>query len=199
MRNPARKKYRPLFSAFVDGELSPQQRMHIERHLAACPESAQEVADMRALSTLMRTTLEEAAQEEAWEGFADRLMGQLAPERLPWRQRLGVWLSEVFTYRRGWVAAGALAVPACIGIFMWASPAEPVGYASPHLAIKTVSAKGGTALKTMVTHTETGDAIIWVVEETPTEEAEEAKAPSEEEAPPRVWEFNKTPNKAGAL
>jgi len=198
MKNPARKKIRPLLSSFVDGELSPKERMLVERHVASCKESADEVADMRALSKLVRTSMEEAAEEEAWAGFPDKVMGQLLPERLPLLLRLRLWLSEVFTYQRGWVVAGSFAVAlACLGMVMWTSSTEPAGYASPHLSIKTVSAKGA-ALKTIITHTETGDAVIWVVEETPPEE--EAPPQGNRGAPSETFlELSNTPNKAGAL
>jgi hypothetical protein len=201
MKNPARKKIRPMLSPFVDGELSPRERMLVERHLASCKESADEAADMRALSKLLRAGMEEAAEQEDWSAFSDQLLSRVLPEKLPFFQRLRIQLSEVFTYQRHWVLAGASAMAlACLGVFMWTSPAEPVGYGSPHLSIKTVSAKGSSALKTIVTHTETGDAVVWLIEEA-SEEAEKA-APQEEEAPSNTFqEFpNKdVPNNAGAL
>jgi hypothetical protein len=126
-------------------------------------------------------------------------MERLLPEKLPFFRRLHIQLSEVFTYQRSWVLAGSFAAAlVCFGVFMWARPAEPVGYGSPHLSIKTVSAKGGAALKTIVTHTETGDAVVWVVEETPAL-AEEGEAPLTEEGGAPSPKLNLTPNKAGAL
>jgi hypothetical protein len=199
MKNPARKKIRPMLSSFVDGELSPRERMFVERHLESCEESAREVDDIRAVSTLVRTTMEEAAKQEDWTGFADKVMGCLPPERLPFWRRFHIQFGEVFTYQRSWVLAGsAAAVLLCLSVFMWTSSAEPTGYASPHLSIKTVSAKGGAALKTIVTHTETGDAIVWVVEETPAPGGEGVDSVGEngKTPPPKL---NSAPQKTGAL
>ena len=183
MRNPARKKTRPMLSAFVDGELGPKERLFVERHLAACKESADEVADMRAVSSLLRTSLEEAAQEEDWAAFGDRVAAQLLPERLPFLERLRIQLAEIFTYRKSWVLAGTSAVAlVALSLFIWTSPEEAVGYGSPQLHIKAVSAKGAL-VKTIVTHTETGDAIVWVVEETPAEEGEATPAEEGEATP----------------
>jgi len=166
MKNPARKKIRPLLSPFVDGELSPHERMLVERHLASCEESAQEVADMRALSSCVQATMEEVAQQEDWSGFPNEVLSRILPEKLPFFQRFRIQLAEIFTYQRNWVFAGAFAVVlVCFSFFMWMRPAEPAGYGRADLSIKTVSAKGGAALKTIVTHTESGDAVVWVVEE----------------------------------
>ena len=44
--NPARKKFEPMLSPFVDGELSPSERQQVEQHLAANKESAMQVADL---------------------------------------------------------------------------------------------------------------------------------------------------------
>ncbi|MCL2013036.1 MAG: zf-HC2 domain-containing protein [Cystobacterineae bacterium] len=195
MKNLARKKFRPLLSAFVDGELAANKRVLVERHLASSKESTDEVADMRTLSTWLCTAMEEAANQENWSTFADEVLSGLPPEKLPFFQRLKIRLSELFTYQRNWVLAVGTAVGCvALSLFMWTRPAEPVGYASPHLSIQTVTAKAGSSLKTIVTQTESGDAVVWVVEETK----------AQEEAPPGVAEekapaFESRPHGAGAL
>jgi len=192
MKNPARKKMRPLLSPFVDGELGPRERILVEQHMACCTQSAQEAADLRALSSLVRLGMEEAAEEEDWSTFSGQVMERLLPEKLPFFQRLHIQLAELWAYKRSWVAAGATAAALVVlGFVMWTSPAPPTGYKNTHLSIQTVSTKG-PSLKTIVTHTETGDAIVWVVEESPPEEGE-AKTPFEEEKAALA------PHQAGAL
>ena len=58
MKNPARKTFEPLLSPYVDGELSPEERQAVERHIAADKDSAAQVADFRAASGLTRLSFE---------------------------------------------------------------------------------------------------------------------------------------------
>jgi len=197
MENPAHKKFRPLLSAFMDGELGPRERRLVERHLASCKESAQELEALQALSEGIRTAMEEAAEEEDWSTFASEVLAQLPPEKLPFFQRLKIQLVESFTYQRGWVLAGACALLlVCLSTYIWMRPAEPVGYGSPHLSIQTVTAKAGASLKTIITQTESGDAVVWLVEET-APEGEGVSPELLEEGPPLGLEGRQ--EKGGAL
>ena len=54
MKNPARKTFEPMLSPYVDGELSPEERQNVERHIAADKDSAAQVAAFRAASGLAR-------------------------------------------------------------------------------------------------------------------------------------------------
>src|SRR5258706_3923698 len=116
--NPARKKFKPMLSAFVDGELSPEERVQVEQHIVASKESAMEVADMRAASGLMRLTFEQAAEGEDWKDFSNQVLAKLTPERAPLLQRLALSLSEMFTYQRRpfLTLAGAVALAVAVAV-----------------------------------------------------------------------------------
>src|SRR5437868_4259134 len=109
--NPARKKFEPLLSPFVDGELTPEERQQVEQHLAANKESAMQVADFRAASGLMRLTFEQQADQEDWKDFSNDVLAKLTPEKAPLFERLKTAMSEMFLYQRG-VFVGAMATAA---------------------------------------------------------------------------------------
>ena len=89
MKNPAREKFLPLLSPYVDGELSPEERKQVEQHLANNKESASQVADFRAGDALIRHALEMQADQVDWKDFSDEVMGKLTPEKLPLFERVG--------------------------------------------------------------------------------------------------------------
>src|SRR5687767_6058853 len=99
--NPARKKFEPMLSPFVDGELTPEERQQVEQHLAVNKESAMQVADFRAASGLMRLTFEQQADQEDWKDFSNQVLSKLTPEKAPLFERLKTSLSEMFMYQRG--------------------------------------------------------------------------------------------------
>ncbi len=142
MKNPAREKILPLLSPYVDGELSPEERLQVEQHLQNNKESAAQVADFRAGDGLMRNALELQADEVDWKKFSEDVMARVTPEKLPLLERLSLTFSELFTYQRGPVLAGLVGAAAALAI---AIPAE-------------------ATVKPVVFETEGGDAVIWVVD-----------------------------------
>jgi len=170
--------------------------MLVEHHLASCEESAREVEAMRRVSNGLGALMEETAEKEDWSAFSKGVLAHLTPEKLPFFQRLKIQFVESFTYQRGWILAGMSAV-VLIGLstYIWVRPSEPVGYGRPHLSIQTVTAKAGSSLKTIVTQTETGDAVVWMVEEAQAE-GEEVSLEALEEP---VLELENRQEKAGAL
>ena len=101
MKNPAREKFLPLLSPYVDGELSPEERLLVEQHLANSKESTGQVADFRAADGLMRHALEMQADTIDWKAFADDVMAKVTPAKLPVFERVKISLSEMFVYQRG--------------------------------------------------------------------------------------------------
>ncbi|MDP2274039.1 MAG: zf-HC2 domain-containing protein [Archangium sp.] len=169
MKNPAREKFLPMLSPYVDGELTPEERQLVEQHLANSKESAAQVADFRAADGLMRHALEMQADSMDWKAFADDVMAKVTPEKLPLFERLKLSLSEMFTYQRGPLmvgfAAAALAVLIAVPVTM--KFATPDGYGASKVQVQMVSVKDTSSFKPVVMETDTGDAIIWVVESTP--------------------------------
>ena len=183
--NPARKKFEPLLSAFVDGELTPEERTQVEQHLAANKESAMQVADFRAASGLMRLTLEQQADQEDWKDFSNQVLAKLTPEKAPLFERLSAALSEMFTYQRGALIGGlvAAALMVTVGSVTYLMGGRGAGYANEQLKVQTVRVEQGSRVAPVVMETEGGDAIIWMVDspEKDKEKKDEKKGEESEE------------------
>ena len=169
MKNPAREKFLPMLSPYVDGELTPEERQLLEQHLDHNKESAAQVADLRAADAIMRHALEMQADTIDWKGFTDEVMSKVTPEKLPFFDRVKLTLSEMFTYQRGPLIAGFAGAAAAVAIAVPVSMkfASPDGYGATRVQVQTVSVDSDSTVKPVVMETESGDAIIWVVEENP--------------------------------
>lgn len=153
-------------SPFIDGELSASERQTVERHLTGCPGCAGRVADLRATSGLTRVGLEMLAEEADFSDFAAKVMARVTPEKAPLWERLGIAVSELFTYQRWQLATGlAVALLAVLAAAGWMlKPATPAGYGSAQMAELTVDTDQGAQVAPVVMKTQQGDAIIWLVQ-----------------------------------
>ena len=169
MKNPAREKFLPMLSPYVDGELTPEERQLVEQHLSNSKESTGQVADFRAADGLMRHALEMQADEVDWKAFAEDVMAKVTPQKLPLFERVKISMSEMFIYQRGPMLAGfaaaVLAVLVAVPVTM--KFATPDGYGASKMQVQTVSVEDNATFKPVVMETDTGDAVIWVVESTP--------------------------------
>ena len=112
-------------SAFVDGELPPQQALEVERHLASCPACAAEIADLRALAAALAVPEPPPPRERAVEAavsLARAAVGRHAESRhaeAPDLQRPSLFrtLARFFSVRVS-VPAPALAV-AVVLLVLW--------------------------------------------------------------------------------
>jgi anti-sigma factor RsiW len=184
--NPACQTFIPLLSPFVDGELSPQERVTVERHMSACRDCTGRVADLRAESGLIRHGLDLAADEVDFKDFAQNVMARLTPYKPPLLERVRVSLSEMFLYQRTAMLsslAGAAAV-LFIGLpalLLWQP--TPDGYARPMMAVESVTTEAGAKVTPVVMTSDKGDAIIWMVS---TEQpAGDSTQPSPDQAKPQ--------------
>ncbi len=59
----------PLLSAYVDGELCPEEAVRVEAYLAESPQARREVARLRELNDLTAALRLKDAPAEAWEAF----------------------------------------------------------------------------------------------------------------------------------
>lgn len=169
MSNPARDKFLPMLSSYVDGELSPEERQELEQHLATNTELAAMVADLRASDAIMRHALEMQADQVDWKGFTEGVMGKVAKERLPFGDRVRIWFSEMFTYHRTQLAMSFAVAAAAVVITvpLTLKFGTPEGFGASQVRVQTVSVGENSEFKPVVMETDTGDAIIWVVESTP--------------------------------
>lgn len=167
MKNPAREKFLPLLSPYVDGELPPEERVQVEQHLSNNKESAAQVADFRAGDALMRHALDMQADDVDWKAFSEGVMARIPFEKLPLLERLQVTLKELFAYQRGPLVAGlvgacaALAIAIPLGFRLGAQ--APQGYGANRVEVQTVSIDSDAPMHPVVMETESGDAVIWVV------------------------------------
>ncbi|MBE2248750.1 MAG: zf-HC2 domain-containing protein [Myxococcus sp.] len=168
MKNPAREKFLPMLSPYVDGELTPEERQQVDQHLQNNKESAAQVADFRAGDGLMRNALDLQADDVDWKKFTEDVMARVTPEKLPLFERLKLTLSEMFLYQRGPMVAGlvgaAAAVAIAIPLTMSLVGQAPVGYGAGRVEVQTVSVDTEATVKPVVFETESGDAVIWVVD-----------------------------------
>jgi anti-sigma factor RsiW len=197
MKNPARERFLPLLSPYVDGELPPDERRQVEQHLANEPKSASQVADFRAGDALMRHALETQADEVDWKGFTDGVMARLTPDRLPWLLRLKVAFSETLTWQRGPLLGGLAGAAAAVAIVIPVTLrySTPDGYGAARVQVQTVAVDTEAKVKPVVMETDDGDAVIWVLDAP--EEAQEKPAPDEPEPGPDSP--GKTPASKGEL
>lgn len=145
-------------SAFADGELGAEEAEEIRRLLEADPAARALLEDFQAMSTALRATLEEIGEEADFEGFADRVMARLEPERpaaapAPEKRRRFEW----WVRRRAPLFAGAAALAALavvVGPGLWDdSTTERVLLAGDPadaqvLAMSTQGEHGATLFKT---------------------------------------------------
>lgn len=156
-----------MLSPFIDGELAVAERQTVERHLGACKDCTARVADLRAESALLRHGMELMTDEVDFTGFAQKVMARVTPERPPLMDRVRVTLSELFLYQRGaMMTAMAACAVAVIGVVAISRiGGAPEGYAGERVTVQQVSVGDGPVIKPVVTTTDTGNTILWLVDE----------------------------------
>lgn len=165
--NPACERFIPLLSPYIDGELSPTERVNVERHLTACKECTGRTADLRAESGLLRVGLEMAVDEVDFKDFAQKVMARVTPEKPPLFERLKLSLSEMFLYQRT-VMLSSLATAAVVllvAVPVLLSNKAPVGYAAEHMTVQAVRTYDTAKVAPVVMETDNGSSIIWLVDE----------------------------------
>lgn len=170
MKTPGRDEIIEKLSAYVDGELTPEERQQVEQHLANDKVLAGMVADLRAGDALMRHSLEMQADSIDWKTFTDDVMAKVTPEKLPFFDRLKLTLSEMFLYQRGPLIAGFAGAAAAVAIMVPVSlklAGAPEGYGGSQVRVTNISVEDNALVKPLVMETDQGDAIIWVVENSP--------------------------------
>jgi anti-sigma factor RsiW len=166
--NPACERFVPLLSPYIDGELSPADRVNVERHLGACRDCASRAADLRAESALLRVGLEMAVDEVDFKDFTQRVMARVTPERPPLLERLRISLSEMFLYHRTAMVSSlaTAAVLALVVVPMVMNQDEaPMGYGADRMRVRAVRASEGAKVAPVVLESDDGNTIIWVVDQ----------------------------------
>jgi hypothetical protein len=106
-----------MLSAYIDGELSPQDKQALEEHLSSCDSCREALLEFRAVKRALQSL--PAAEPPA--GLHAKIMAGLKPRRLGFLTKLSERLSH-WTYRQ-WVPAAAavmvLAVFLSAGTGVW--------------------------------------------------------------------------------
>lgn len=166
--NPACERFVPLLSPYIDGELSPAERVNVERHLSACRDCTGRAADLRAESALLRVGLEMAVDEVDFKDFSQRVMARVTPERPPLLERLRISFSELFLYHRtalvSSLATAAVLALVAVPLLMKQNEAPP-GYGADRMRVRAVRASAGAKVAPVVLESDDGNTIIWVVDQ----------------------------------
>lgn len=181
--NPACKTFHPQLSPYIDGELPPAERSHVERHLSACKSCTALVADLRAESGLIRHGLDLAADEADFSDFAQKVLARVTPEKPPLFERWKLSLTEMFTYQRSTfltVAATAAVVMLVVVPLSLRTVGAPDGYAQEMMTVESVSTAQDARVAPVVLEPEGGATIIWVVDRPPEKKSGDERDDDEE-------------------
>ncbi|HVG61731.1 MAG TPA: zf-HC2 domain-containing protein [Hyalangium sp.] len=165
--NPACERFIPLLSPYIDGELTPAERVNVERHLSACKECTGRSADLRAESGLLRVGLEMAVDEVDFKDFAQKVMARVTPEKPPLLERLRLSLSEMFLYQRT-VMVSSLATAAVVmlvAVPLLMRNKVPYGYGAERMTVQSVRVYEPDKVAPVVMETDDGSTIIWLVDQ----------------------------------
>ncbi|WP_223638954.1 anti-sigma factor [Corallococcus sp. EGB] len=165
--NPACERFVPLLSPYIDGELAPGERVHVERHLAACRDCTGRAADLRAESGLLRVGLDMAVDDVDFKDFAQKVMARVTPEKPPLLERMRLALSEMFLYQRTAMISSlaTAAVVVLVALPLVLRDNAPEGYAAERMTVKSIQSYQGARVAPVVMETEGGGSIIWMVDE----------------------------------
>jgi anti-sigma factor RsiW len=143
-------------SAYLDGELTPAEREVVERALAAEPRLRRSIEALRTVSWAVRRTVEVEADRADLTGLTDRVMARI-PAAPSWLERLqSAW-------RRPWIPVGMGALVAAAAVAFLVGRPEPVP-ALAGVVVHSASTDSQAQVEPVVMKTESGDAIIWLVE-----------------------------------
>ncbi|HVP60151.1 MAG TPA: zf-HC2 domain-containing protein [Myxococcaceae bacterium] len=144
-----------LLSAYLDGELTAAERETVERALAADPRVREIEQSMRGLGSAVRALSEAEVARADFSGLADRVFGQVS-------RRPGVLDRFLEVLRRPWLPMGGLVAVAAAAFFAFRPVVPAPGAAG--VVVQSVTADAPAQLQPVVLKTESGDAIIWLVE-----------------------------------
>ncbi|HET9036275.1 MAG TPA: zf-HC2 domain-containing protein [Myxococcaceae bacterium] len=146
-----------LLSAYVDGELTAAERETVERALVADPRLRELERSMRGLGSAVRALSDAEVTKADFSGLADRVMARVS-------RRPGFLDRVREAWRRPWLPVGGLVAVAAAAFFIF-GPAASTGPTAPGVVVQSASADSSqNQLQPVVLKTETGDAIIWLVD-----------------------------------
>jgi len=146
-----------LLSAYVDGELTAAERETVERALAADPRVREIERSMRGLGSAVRTLSEAEVAKADFAGLSDRVMARVS-------RRPGLLARLREAVRGPWLPVGGLVAVAAAAVFVFRPVTPAPRVESVGVDVTSASADSQPELRPVVLKTESGDAIIWLVE-----------------------------------
>jgi anti-sigma factor RsiW len=144
-----------LLSAYVDGELTAAERETVERALASDPRVREIERSMRGLGSAVRSLSAAEVAKADFTGLTDRVMARVS-------RRPGVLARLREAVRGPWLPVGGLIAVAALGLFILRPVATTASVDG--VVVQSVTADAQPELRPVVLKTDTGDAIIWLVE-----------------------------------
>lgn len=145
-----------LLEKYVDGELRPEEKASVEKHVKGCHRCHRELQELTALRSRLQEAVEaglaDAPLARIWEGMAERLETPTVMERIWWA---GKGLVYPFRPLKA-LAWGAAIVIAFLVIFPFVTSPP-----TPRVVVESVESEGSV----MIFQGEDEIAIVWFFEE----------------------------------
>ena len=142
-----------MLSAYLDGELTPVDREAVERALASDARLRRSLESLRTVGLAVQRTVMAEADRADFSGLADRVMAHL-PRSPTFLERL----------RSRWIPVGGMLVAAAAAAVFFLRPPPDVAPVPPGVTVQSATSDGPPEVQPVVMKTESGDAIIWLVE-----------------------------------
>ena len=159
------KIYDPrLLSRYYDGELAPDRREQVARHVENCPSCRRELADLAQVSAGVAAAVQAAEAKAPLEGLEARVFSAMRARE---RKAGGAWWKGLLTPRRLVPAAAVVIALIAVGV----SLRMPDAVSEPSAIVESFSGSVSTVM--IVETPETRQTILWFQEEINGEEEHE--------------------------
>lgn len=111
-------------SAYLDGELRPEERHGVERHLAGCADCAAVLTDLERVVRAARSVEDRPPAKDLWPGIASRLGPRKGPSVIPIRAA-GAGGRRRFSFTLPQLAAAAIALVVISAAVVWLAGPGP--------------------------------------------------------------------------
>ncbi len=157
---------------YRDGELSPQRRTRVERHIEGCLTCRAELAQVQRVSALLRAPIAEPPRG-TWEAFWPQVRERLSaaegrkpvPRPVPWPDAWRVrWWPPVLTHPRLAMGSAALAL-ALLAVGTWQGLQwmdSPVPLVPQGVVVQSVESADPNSTVMVFSHPETELTVVWV-------------------------------------
>jgi hypothetical protein len=143
----------PLLGPLHDGALADDDRAWVEDHARGCASCRDRLALLAASAQAVRESVIARARGLDLKRLPDRVMARVSEERPAAAERAAVWGQEMWwAHRRAFVAAGGLAVAACMiaaaFLFSWrGEDARLIADNSPQIEEVDFGTRNGAVLQ----------------------------------------------------